>query len=110
VPFAADEIIICRYPADSSGTLAGAARVSDRATVDKLRAQLNGASKVSSTDPCPIDSTTYVFFVRGGRAARFNLDLTSCNAWMMPQDVIVDGAFAGKLRSLTPRGAGGATR
>jgi hypothetical protein len=96
IPFTATQVIICRY--GRPGTLAGAGVVTDPAAVRSMQNAVNGATEVATTDPCQIDEMTYVFFTAGTRAAFFTFDLSTCDAWMMPQGVSVTGPFAGDLR------------
>jgi len=95
-------MIICRY--DLKGGPVGTARLTDATTVAELQNAVNSASQRLTTNPCEIDSVTYVFFTAGTRAAFFTFDLTSCIAWMMPQSVAITGPLAGRLRSLSPDG------
>src|SRR6266487_4590376 len=69
-------MIICRY--DLKGGPVGTARVTDATTVAELQNAVNSASQRLTTNPCEIDSVTYVFFTAGTRAAFFTFDLTSC--------------------------------
>jgi hypothetical protein len=100
VPFPANQVIICRYA--TSGNLAGAGQVTAPATVGELEDAVNSATQTASDNPCQVNGMTYVFFTAGDRAAFFTFDLTDCNAWMMPQSVIVGGTFGDRLRTLSP--------
>ena len=75
--------------------------MTDGATVRRLQDAVDRAARVASSDECVIDEVTYVFLVAGTRAAFFTFDLTACDAWMMPQGVIVPGTFAADLKHLS---------
>ena len=96
VPFTATQVVICRY--GLAGTLVGAGVVTDAAAVRRMQDTVNAATHVESSAECRIEEGTYVFFTAGTRAAFFTFDLTGCDAWMMPQGVVLPASFARDLR------------
>lgn len=100
VPFAATQVVICRY--GMAGYLTGAGLGTDPGTVGKLEDTVNTASKVAHSNGCRIDEMTYVIFAAGTRASFFTFDLTTCNAWMMPQSVVLPRVLATRLHDLSP--------
>lgn len=99
IPFEANEVIICRH--GTGGALLGAGQVTDVRTVRELRSAVNSATKELKSNPCRIDSMAYVIFTDRAQAVNLNVDLTSCNAWIMPDSTVVEGDFVGRLRELS---------
>jgi hypothetical protein len=67
-----------------------------------LENTVNTATEVAHSNGCRIEESTFVIFTAGTRGRLFSFDLTTCNAWMMPQSVVLPGSFATSLHKLSP--------
>jgi hypothetical protein len=100
--FTADQAFICRYEAGGSGQLVGSAHITDRHTVRQLQSAMSAPHPLPD-NPCKIDSIAFLWFTQGNDSKIYNLDLTSCNVWLMPDATAIDGPLADQIRALTPK-------